>query len=117
MSLTGNTIQIGDEFISSDSGSSIGTGTSTISTIPITSGNSAVYDYYVSDSTNSRRAGTVIAVWDVSGSTFTEYSTPDLNGSTTGISFSTTISGGNILLQVVVTTGTWTVKVGTRVIF
>jgi len=117
MSLTGNTIQIGDEFISSDSGSSIGTGTSTISSIPVTSGNSAVYDYYVSDGTN-RRAGTVIAVWDASGgSTFTEYSTPDLNGSTTGISFSTTISGGNILLQVVVTTGTWTVKVGSRVIF
>jgi hypothetical protein len=116
MSLTGNTIQIGDEFISSDSGSSIGTGTSTISTIPVSSGNSAVYDYYVSDGTN-RRAGTVIAVWDGTLSVFTEYSTPDLNGSTTGISFSTTISGGNILLQVVVTAGTWTVKVGSRVIF
>jgi hypothetical protein len=120
MSLTGNTIQIGDEFISSDSGSSIGTGTSTISSIPVTSGNSAVYDYYVSNGSNAR-AGSVIAVWDgvSSGSTFTEYSTPDLTlvGSTAGISFSTTISGGNILLQVVVTAGTWTVKVGSRVIF
>jgi hypothetical protein len=115
MSLTGNTIQIGDEFMSSES-TSKGVGTSDISSIPVTSGNSAIYDYYVSDGTN-RRAGTVIAVWDGSTSTFTEYSTPDLNGSTAGISFGTTISGGNILLQSIVTAGTWTIKVGSRVIF
>jgi hypothetical protein len=115
MSLTGNTIQIGDEFISSDSISTTAA-TQTVSSIPVSSGNSAIYDYYVSDGTN-RRAGTVIAVWDGTLSVFTEYSTPDLNGSTTGISFSTTISGGNILLQVNVTSGTWTVKVGSRVIF
>jgi hypothetical protein len=115
MSLTGNTIQVGDEFISSES-TSKGSGISTISSIPVTSGNSAIYDYYVSDGTNAR-AGSVIAVWGGGSSVFTEYSTPDLNGSTAGISFLTTVSGGNIELQVNVTSGTWTVKVGTRVIF
>ena len=105
-------------YLSSYSGSSVSTGTSTLITIVAASGTSAVFDYYVSDGTN-KRAGTVISVWDNVSSVFTDYSTPDIGGATTGISFQTTVSGGGsvILFQAVVTSGTWTIKVGSRVVF
>jgi len=85
-------------------------------TIDALSGNSAIFDYYVSNGT-AKRSGTIISVWDNSSSEFTDYSTPDLGGSTLGISFQTSISGGNLILQGVVTSGTWTIKIGSRVIF
>jgi len=58
-----------------------------------------------------------MAVWDGSGAAFTDTSTTDLNGSTEGIAFTVTVSGGNVRLNAVVGAGTWTVKVGTRIIF
>ena len=75
-----------------------------------------MFDYYVSDGTN-KRAGTIITAWDGSSTAYTDYSTPDIGGSTTAISFQTAISGGNLQLNAVVTSGTWTVKVATRIIF
>ena len=102
-------------YLSSYSGGSVST-TSTLITIVAASGVSAVFDYYVSDGTN-KRAGTVISVWDNITSMFTDYSTPDIGGETTGISFQTTVSGSNILFQAVVTSGNWTVKVGSRIMF
>jgi len=65
------------------------------------------------------RAGTVMGVWDSSGTTAgsTDYSTTDIIGSTIGISFSVTASSPSVSLVASVTSGTWTVKVGTRVIF
>ena len=63
------------------------------------------------------RAGTVMAVWDTSGASFTDFSTTDLNGSTTGISFSVDVNSGNVRLRAVITTGTWSIKVGSRIIF
>ena len=84
--------------------------------IPTTSGNSAVFDYFVSDGTNSR-AGSVISVWNGASSTNTDYSTPDLGGSTTGMAFKTVVNGGNLELQSVVTSGTWTVKISARITF
>jgi hypothetical protein len=85
--------------------------------IPATSGNSAIFDYYVSDGTNSR-AGSVITVWNGVSSTNTDYSTPDLGGgSTIDFAFKTLIVGGNLELQSVVTSGTWTVKISARVTF
>jgi hypothetical protein len=100
---------------SSYSGGSV-TGTSTLITIVAASGVSANFNYYVSDGTN-KRAGTVMSVWDGSTTEYTDYSTPDIGGATTGISFQTTVSGSNILFQSVVTSGTWTVKVGSRIVF
>jgi hypothetical protein len=105
-----------NEFISSYSGSSVGVGTTTLITIPSISGSSAIFDYYVSDGTN-KRAGTVISVWDGSTSQYTDYSTPDIGGSTNGISFLTSTDGSNVYFAATVTTGTWTVKVGSRIIF
>jgi hypothetical protein len=102
-------------YLSSYSGGSVSSN-STLITIVAASGTSAVFDYYVSDGTN-KRAGTVISVWDNVTSMFTDYSTPDIGGATTGISFQTTVSGSDILFQAVVTSGTWTVKVGSRIMF
>ena len=116
LKLTGDSIINGTEFVRSDIGSSVGVGTTTISTIPVSSGNSAIFDYYVSDGTNMR-AGTIISVWDSSSSTYTDYSTPDLNGSTAGISLITTISGTDLLLRASVSSGSWTVKVANKIIF
>jgi hypothetical protein len=103
-----------NSYQSSYSGGTV-TGTSTLITIVAASGVSANFSYYVSDGTN-KRAGTVMSVWDGSTSEYTDYSTPDIGGSTTGISFRTTVSGSNILFQSVVTSGTWTVKVGSRIV-
>jgi hypothetical protein len=103
-------------YLSSYSGGSVTTGTSTLVTIVAASGVSANFNYYVSDGTN-KRAGTVMSVWDGSTTQYTDYSTPDIGGVTTGISFQTTVSGSNILFQAVVTSGTWTVKVGSRIVF
>jgi len=65
------------------------------------------------------RAGTVMGVWDSSGTNAgsTDYSTPDIVASTVGISFSVTVASPSVSLVASVTSGSWTVKVGTRVIF
>jgi hypothetical protein len=104
-------------FMSSYSGGSVNSNT-TLITIPTTSGYSGFFDYYVSDGTNSR-AGTVMSVWNNSNSQFTDYSTSDLGGPTTGITFSTSVinAGSDVVLQAIVGSGTWTVKVGARIIF
>jgi hypothetical protein len=102
-------------YLSSYTGGSISSNTSLI-TISSASGNSAVFDYFVSDGTN-KRAGTVMTAWDGVSTVFTEYSTPDIGGSTLGISFTTSTDGTNVYLNAVVTTGTWTVKVGSRIMF
>jgi hypothetical protein len=67
--------------------------------------------------TGYMRAGVVMSVWDATSATYTDNSTPDLNGSTVPISFTVTNNGTNVLLSAVVTSGTWLVKVGTRIIF
>ena len=103
-------------YLSSYSGGSVSSN-STLITIGAASGVSANFNYYVSDGTN-KRAGTVMSVWDGSTTAYTDYSTPDIGaGNTTGISFQTTVSGSDILFQAVVTSGTWTVKVGSRIVF
>jgi len=63
------------------------------------------------------RAGVVMAVWDNAGATFTDYSTPDLNGTTSPFVWYVDVSSGLVRLQSVISSGTWTINVGTRVIF
>jgi hypothetical protein len=103
-------------YLSSYSGSSVN-GDVNLITVSQSSGNSAFFDYYVSNEA-TERAGTVIAVWNGGRVTFTDYSSPDTNGSTAGITFNVTVGSGNAVLAASVTTGgPWTVKVGSRVIF
>jgi len=103
-------------FISSYSGGSVNSN-QTLITIPVSSGNSGFFDYYVSNGTDAR-AGTVIAVWLGSNTQITDYSTTNIGGSTSGISISVSSDGTNITVSAVVTGGgPWTVKLGARLIF
>jgi hypothetical protein len=115
--VSGDVVTYGNQYIESASGSSISTGTTIVETIPCVSGSSAHFDYFVKGSSNEIRSGVILAAWNCSGATYTETSTPDLNGSTEGISFSVDVSSNLVRLNAVVTSGTWTVKVASRIIF
>jgi len=58
-----------------------------------------------------------MTAWDSSTTAYTDYSTPDIGGSTAGIYFTTTTNGTYVFLNAIVTSGSWTVKVGSRVMF
>jgi hypothetical protein len=58
-----------------------------------------------------------MAVWNATTAVSTDTSTPDLVASTFGISFTVGVAGGQVGLSAVVTTGTWDVTAGARVIF
>ena len=66
----------------------------------------ANFDYVVKNGSNMR-AGVIMSVWNGSNSVYNESSTMDL-GNTSGVTFNVTSSGG---LNVVITSGTWTVEV------
>lgn len=87
-----------------------------ILTIDKTTGSCCYFDYRVSGNTGAYRAGTIISVWDGTNTEYTDNSTKDLNASTAGIIFTVTISGSNVVLSSVVTTGSWNIKIGARVI-
>jgi hypothetical protein len=114
---SGNTTIIGDIYVDSSSGASITTGTTILSSIPCVSGSAAHFDYFVQGSSNEIRTGVVMAGWNCTGTTYTDYSTNDLNGSTEGIGFEVDANSNNIRLKAIVTNGTWTIKVATRIIF
>ena len=76
-------------------------------------------DYYVVESGGATRLGTVMAAWNSAGTstTWTDTSTPDMNGSTEGIGFTVTATGGTVDFNSVVTSGTWTIKIAIRIIY
>lgn len=63
----------------------------------------------------SQKAGTIIATWTEDGLNidYADYFSPDVNGSTSGISFDVQISGPNVILYATITSGSWAVS-GTR---
>jgi hypothetical protein len=85
--------------------------------IPVSSGCGAYFDYCILESGGAKRLGTVMTTWDVSGASWTDTSTPDLNSSTLGLGFTVTVGGGNVRFNSVVTSGTWTVRLAVRVIY
>jgi hypothetical protein len=94
--------------------SSLGVATDTVvDSFPLTSAYGARWDVLVNGT--AQRAGTVWATWTEDGLAvdFSELGTPDVNGSTAGITFTVTIFGGNVRLNAIVTSGTWNV-VGSR---
>lgn len=86
--------------------------------IPESSGGAAFYDYYIYNTTPSYRAGTIMAVWNASSDTveYTETSTPDLNGTTSGITFTLRISSNNLILKANIASGSWSIRLGVRLI-
>jgi len=89
----------------------------TVTSLPVSSGSSAHFEYIITGGGNQKRAGVVMCVWDGVVTTYTDNSTPDINGSTLPLTFYTGISGGDVLLLASSSSGTWNVKVGTRIIF
>jgi len=86
-------------------------------TIDKTTGTAAYFDYRITNTVNSGwRAGTVMVVWDGTNVEFTDTSTNDITATTAGLSWSATISGSNLNLVATITSGTWNIKIGARVI-
>jgi hypothetical protein len=84
-----------------------------------TSGVAAFIEYYaINTTTSAYRAGTVSSVWNSTADTlvYSETSTDDLSGSTIGLTFSAAITSNNFVLTANIATGTWTIKLGTRVL-
>ena len=102
--------------LNTSSTSGLTTGTTSIVSFTASAGNGAYFDYHLSGASNQRRTGTIMSTWNGSNVAFTDTSTPDLNGSTRGIEFNVAIITGNVTLRSVVTSGTWSVDTGIRII-
>lgn len=87
---------------------SAGIGTTNIYSIPTSAYTGAFFDYTVSDGTNLR-AGNIMSIWSGTSVNITETSTTSF-GTTTGITFNMTVSGGNAILSTSGATSGWTVK-------
>jgi hypothetical protein len=83
-------------------------GTTNIYSIPTSAYTGAFFDYTVNNTT-SARSGNIMSIFSGSSVQFTETSTLDI-GTTTGITLSVIISGGNAVLQASAATNSWTVK-------
>ena len=130
--ITGNILEIGDlsgspiftvnssGFIKTLSGYFTSkTSTFVVFSVPDTSGTAVFFDYYAINTTSSAyRSGTVMVVWNATANTaeFTDTSTNDLGGSTAGLIFSVAITSNNLELTATISTGTWTIKIGARVL-
>jgi hypothetical protein len=117
LTVSGNTVVYGNQYIHSTGQTSISSGTTIITTIPTSSGSSVNFDYVIRNGSGYMRAGIVMAVWDSSNASYTDYSTTDLNGSTVGFVWNVDVSSGVVRLKSVVTSGTWIINVGTKIIF
>lgn len=85
-----------------------------VDTFPISDAYAARWDYLVNGT--SQRAGSIIATWTEDGVSIDNWGdvgTPDVNGSTANVSFTTTVVGTNVQLNAVITGGTWDI-VGSR---
>jgi len=87
--------------------------TQSLISIDKTSGKSAFIDYVV-DNTTGFRSGTILSVWN--GTNLVSNDTSVSIGTTTGITLSATISGSYFKVYANVTSGTWSVKMGIRVL-
>ena len=105
----------GGQRIETQTTSGVSTTGVTVASVATTSGSSAHFEYLIRNGANYR-AGVVMCVWDGTNTAYTDTSTPDI-GTTTALSFSVSISSGNANLIANASSGTWTIKVGTRVIF
>jgi hypothetical protein len=115
---TGSTFVIyGTEYQQSVVATSITSGTTAIVTIPTASGCSADFNYCVTESAGAKRAGTVKSVWNSSTAGYTDVSTTDISGSTSNIGFTVTVGGSDVNLNAVVSGGTWSVLVASKIIF
>lgn len=97
--------------------SNISTGSHTLFQRATSVGNSMFVDYHVTNtSTNASRSGSLFIVWDATSVNSTDYSSGDINGSTLPLTLEADINSGNIRVRAAITSGTWTIKLGCRII-
>ena len=91
-------------------------GTNTIYSIPTSAYTGAFVDYTVINTGNtSARCGNIMTIWTTGSTEFTDVSTNDI-GSTSGITFSSVLSGTSALIRASATTTGWTLKTIIRAI-
>jgi hypothetical protein len=89
-----------------------------VTSIPSSPGSTVFFDYSVYNSaTGARRAGTVMAVWNTTTAVSTDTSTPDLVATTFPVLFSVDVAAGQVRLLATISTGSWDITAGARVIF
>lgn len=90
------------------------TGTTSIYAIPTSGYTGAFFDYVVSNGTNLR-AGNIMSIWNGASINFTEVTTNSI-GNTSAVTFSVILSGGNAILRITSSSGTWITKTIVRAI-
>jgi hypothetical protein len=101
-------VRIKNAWLQSIDNASLASGTQTVATIAVGTYRAAFFDYVAVNGTNVR-AGTVMATWLNTTIEWVDTSTNDI-GNTSDLILQAVISGSNVLLQSVTTTGTWSVK-------
>ena len=93
----------------------MGAATHTVATVDMSLGQAAYFDYYVMSGT-TLRSGVVLGVWNGTSAKYTEVSTKDLGGNTNAVDLSVDVSGSDARLRATISSGTWTIKTGVRII-
>jgi hypothetical protein len=89
-----------------------------IDTLPVSTGCSAIFEYCITElSTGNTRVGQIMATWRGSDTAFTDYSTPDLVGSTSDFTWSVESDGTNVTLVAEIDNYVWQIRVLTRILF
>lgn len=115
LSVTGNTTFNGVIYHQTESTTTVTNGNHNIYSLPILSGSTAEFMYWVEENTTGAfRAGKIISAVNLAGDTTVYYdnSTTDGVGSTEDIYFETLISGSNLILRAVTSNDTqWSIKI------
>jgi hypothetical protein len=102
------TITIDNVLLDNQENTDVDTGTEVVATVAVATYTAAFFDFVIKNGTNVR-SGTVYACNDGTNVEFTETSTNDL-GTTSALTLSVDISGGNMRLLATATTDNWSVK-------
>lgn len=90
---------------------------STLTSFAFAGYDSAVIEYVVKEEgATAMRSGTIQAVWDGTSVSYNHTLTTNIGASTDGIDFDVVINGVNIDVNATITSGTWTVKTGIRLL-
>lgn len=113
----GQRLQVnGDAAIISATSTGITT-TTNVHTFAVANIKAVHYDYYIQNTVNGGwRTGVVMAVTNGTNVEFTDTATNDLTATTAGLTWSVSVISTNIVLTATITSGTWNIKVGTRML-
>jgi hypothetical protein len=107
-------VRIKNAWLQSIDNNSLASGIQVVATVEVGTYRAAFFDYVAISGTNVR-AGTIMATWYLTTVEFVDTSTNDI-GNTSGLILQAVISGSNVVLQSVTSSGTWSVKTLIRMI-